>query len=209
MEEGNKKTEPFVLDPPWRRLFGSYSACALSPPLPISVSRSLVGHASHTPSPAMPSLVALTHIYATKVLLRLPGQPRGLLPARNGGSLWLRRSWWLRSAPADLRRSGRRSQLCRGASPGPERRCPVRVNMSSSFSFSTSSPSSASSSSANDGQGKPKAKSPFRKRGSLQSCTSPGECELGGREGGRERVPLQDGVNCHCGGSLTVYECVG
>lgn len=159
---------------------------ALSRSLSLSVSRSLVCHASRTLSAAMPSLVVFTHISSTKVLLRLPGQPRGLLPARSGGSLWLRCSWWLRSAPADLRRSGRRSQLCGGASPGPEWllfwRCPVRAtapsafgttgNMSSSFSFSTSP---ASSSSANDGQGKPKPKSPFRKRGSLQSCTSPGE----------------------------------
>ncbi|KAF3856365.1 hypothetical protein F7725_017088 [Dissostichus mawsoni] len=36
-----------------------------------------------------------------------------------------------------------------------------------------SSSSSSSSSSNNDGQGKPKPKSPFRKRGSLQSTTSP------------------------------------
>ncbi|XP_075893157.1 AMP deaminase 2 isoform X2 [Nelusetta ayraudi] len=157
----------------------------------------------------MPSVAVFTRISYSKVLLWLPGQPRGLVPGRSGGSLGLLRySSWLRSAPADLPRTGRRSQLCGGASPGPEwvllPRCPtmrqsssgVRPSaplsfgqstrspdslcsgnsgstsgkMSSSFSFSSSS---TSSSSANDGQGKPKPKSPFRKRGSLQSCTSP------------------------------------
>lgn len=169
-------------------------------------------HASCTLSAAMPSVAVFTRISYSKVLLWLPGQPRGLVPGRSGGSLGLLRySSWLRSAPADLPRTGRRSQLCGGASPGPEwvllPRCPtmrqsssgVRPSaplsfgqsarspdslcsgnsgstsgkMSSSFSFSSSS---TSSSSANDGQGKPKPKSPFRKRGSLQSCTSPGEC---------------------------------
>lgn len=196
-----KKKEPCVLRPPSRSAIGLYSASGLA-----------LWHASCTLSAAMPSVAVFTRISYSKVLLWLPGQPRGLVPGRSGGSLGLLRySSWLRSAPADLPRTGRRSQLCGGASPGPEwvllPRCPamrqsssgVRASaplsfgqparspdslcsgnsgstsgkMSSSFSFSSSS---TSSSSANDGQGKPKPKSPFRKRGSLQSCTSPGEC---------------------------------
>lgn len=168
----------------------------------------------------MPSVTVFARISYSTVLLRLPGQPRGLVPGRSGESLRLRYSWWwrrLRSVPADLPRTGRRSQLCGGASAGPECLLPsccstmrqssssssssIRAGAplslgqpartatpdslcpasgasgkmsSSSFSFSPFSTSS-SSPSTNDGQGKPKPKSPFHKRGSLQSCTSPGE----------------------------------
>lgn len=76
------------------------------------------------------------------------------------------------SAPLSLCRPVRNSDsLCSSSNRS------TSSKMSSSFSFSSSS-----SSSANDGQGKPKPKSPFHKRGSLQSCTSPGEC--GWKRGG-------------------------
>lgn len=194
-----EKKEPCVLHPPSRSAIGLYSASGLA-----------LCHASCTLSAAMPSVAVFTRIGYSKVLLWLPGQPRGLVPGRNGGNLGLRYHSWLRSVPADLPRTGRRSQLCGGASPGPEwvllPHCPtmrqsssgIRASaplsfgqparnpdslcsgnsgstsgkMSSSLSFSSSS---TSSSSANDGQGKPKPKSPFHKRGSLQSCTSPGK----------------------------------
>lgn len=140
-----------------------------------------------------------------KLIPWLLGQPRRMAPSRSRGILGLPFSLSLCSMPADLPWVGRRSQLCRGASPGQVwvllPRCPtVRHSSSiracappslcwplhssdtlcSSSSRSTgskmSSSSSSSSSNSNDGQGKPKPKSPFRKRGSLQSTTSPGEC---------------------------------
>ncbi|KAM7422556.1 hypothetical protein PAMA_010545 [Pampus argenteus] len=111
--------------------------------------------------------------------------------------------------PADLLLAGRRSQLCRGASPSPVwllllPRCPTMRQSSSirataplslcwslrssdSLCSSSSrntgskmSSSSSSSSSSSDGQGKPKPKSPFHKRGSLQSTTSPDLCGASG-----------------------------
>ncbi|XP_075966614.1 AMP deaminase 2 isoform X1 [Anarhichas minor] len=100
----------------------------------------------------------------------------------------------------------RRSQLCRGASPcpvwvllptmrqspsisAPFSLCwPLRTsdslcsgsNRSTGSKMSSSSSSTSSSSSNNDGQAKPKPKSPFRKRGSLQSTTSPDLCGASG-----------------------------
>ena len=155
----------------------------------------------------MPSSVAVfTFIGYRKLLFWLLGQPRRMAPSRSWGSLGLPFSLsTLCSMPADLLRAGRRSQLCRGASPGPvwvlPPCCPtVRQSSSSrasaplslcwplrssdslcSSSYRStggkmSSSSSFSSSTNSDGQGKPKPKSPFRKRGSLQSTTSPGEC---------------------------------
>ncbi|XP_074525718.1 AMP deaminase 2 isoform X2 [Halichoeres trimaculatus] len=123
-----------------------------------------------------------------------------MAPSSSRGSLGLRFSSSLCSAPADLLRAGRRSQLCRGASPGPVWVLPPRCSSvrQSSSSFRARNPlslcwplhgsdllcsssnrstgskmSSSTSSSSSDGQGKPKPKSPFRKRGSLQSTTSP------------------------------------
>lgn len=159
----------------------------------------------------MPSSVAVfSCVGYRKLFLWLLGQPRRMAPRTSRGSLGLCFSSSLCSTPADLLLAGRRSQLCRGASPGPvwvlPPRCPI-VRQSSSSSRSrtplslcwplhssdllcsssdrstgSKMSSSTSSSSNNDGQGKPKPKSPFRKRGSLQSTTSPGEC-------GREGVP--------------------
>lgn len=141
-----------------------------------------------------------------KLIPWLLGQPRRMAPSRSRGSLGLPFSASLCSVPADPLRAGRRSQLCGGASPSPvwvlPPRCPTMRRSSSirasaplslcwplrssdspcsSSSRSTGgkmSSSSSSSSSSNDEQGKPKPQpqSPFRKRGSLQSTTSPGEC---------------------------------
>ncbi|KAK5912430.1 hypothetical protein CesoFtcFv8_002305 [Champsocephalus esox] len=58
--------------------------------------------------------------------------------------------------------------------------------MSTGGKMSSSSSSSSSSSTNNDGQGKPKPKSPFRKRGSLQSTTSP---DLSGASGVKPLKP--------------------
>ncbi|XP_022058840.2 AMP deaminase 2-like isoform X2 [Acanthochromis polyacanthus] len=117
--------------------------------------------------------------------------------------------------PADLLLlPGRRSQLCRGASPGTvwvlPPHCPT-MRRSSSSRASTPlslcwplrssdslcsssirstgdkmSSTSSSSSSNSDGQGKPKPKSPFHKRGSLQSTTSP---DLAGVSGPKPLKP--------------------
>ncbi|XP_035857936.1 AMP deaminase 2 isoform X4 [Sander lucioperca] len=132
-----------------------------------------------------------------------------MAPSRSRGSLGLPFSLSLCGTPADLLLARRRSQLCRGASSGPVwvllPCCPTMRqsssvgagaplslcwplhssdSLSSSSNRSTggkmSSSSSTSSSSNNDGQGKPKPKSPFRKRGSLQSTTSPDLCSASG-----------------------------
>lgn len=153
----------------------------------------------------MPSSVAVFPCIGYRKLIPwLLGQPRRLAPSKSWGSLGLPFSSSLCSMPADLLLAGRRSQLCRGASPSPvwvlPPHCPTMRQSSSirasaplslcwplrssdspcsSNSRSTGSKmssSSSSSSSSSDGQGKPKSKSPSRKRGSLQSNTSPGEC---------------------------------
>lgn len=157
----------------------------------------------------MPSSVAAFPCVGFRKLIPwLLGQPRRMAPSRSRGCLGLPFSSSLCGMPADLllARRRRRSQLCRGAAPGPvwvllPPRCPTMRQSSSvrataplslcwplrssdplcsSTNRSTggkmSSSSSSSSSNNNDGQGKPKPKSPFRKRGSLQSTTSPGEC---------------------------------
>lgn len=143
----------------------------------------------------MPSSVAVLHcIGHMRLLSRLLGQLRRMAPSRNGdrGSHGLPYSSWGCSVTCDSLPAGRRSLLCRGAPPGPvwvlPSHCPARSSGFDSFCScshkSTTrkmSSSTSSSSSANNEQGKPKPKSPFRKRGSLQSTTSPGEC---GSQGG-------------------------
>ncbi|XP_033994738.1 AMP deaminase 2-like isoform X1 [Trematomus bernacchii] len=142
-----------------------------------------------------------------KLIPWLLGQPRGMAPSRSRGSLGLRFTSLLCRMPAALLLARRRrSQLCRGASPSPLWVLPpptlVRAaaaplslcwplhrsdSLCSSSNMSTGGKmSSSSSSSNNDGQGKPKPKSPFRKRGSLQSTTSP---DLSGASGVKPLKP--------------------
>lgn len=153
----------------------------------------------------MPSSVAVFPCISSRKLIPwLLGQPRRMAPSVIWGSLGLPFSSSLCSMPPDpLLARRRRSQICRGAFPGPVwvllPRCPIMRQSSSvrasaplslcwplrsSDSLCSSSnrstggkmsSSSFSSSSNNDGQGKPKSKSPFHKRGSLQSTTSPGK----------------------------------
>lgn len=147
----------------------------------------------------MPSRVAIFPCTGCRKLVPwLLGQPRRMAPSRSWGSLGLPFSSSPCSTSADLLLNGR-SQLCRGASPVQVKVLPphffiMRQSSSSragaSFSlcwplrnsdllcFSSNNTGSrmSSFSSTADGQGKPKPKSPFRKRGSLQSTTSPGEC---------------------------------
>lgn len=148
----------------------------------------------------MPSSVAVLHcIGYMRLLSRLLGQLRRMAPSRNGdrGSHGLPYSSWGCSVTVDSLSAGRRSLLCRIAPPGPvwvlPSHCPARSSSFDSFCSSSHksaarkmSSSTSSSSSANNEQGKPKSKSPFRKRGSLQSTTSPGECgsQWGGGRGG-------------------------
>ncbi|CAJ1050970.1 AMP deaminase 2-like isoform X1 [Xyrichtys novacula] len=162
----------------------------------------------------MPSSEAVSSCIGYRKLFHwLLGQPRRMAPSKSRGSLGLRFRSSLCSAPADLLWAGRRSQLCRGASPGPVwvllPLCPIMRQSSSSVrasiplslcwplhssdSFCSSSNrstggkmSSSTSSSNSDGQGKPKSKSPFRKRGSLQSTTSP---DLSGASGPKPLKP--------------------
>lgn len=143
----------------------------------------------------MPSSVAVLHCVGyMRLLSRLLGQLRRMAPSSNGdrGSHGLPYSLWGCSVTFNSLSAGRRSLLCRGAPPGPvwvlPPHCPARSSSFDSFCSSSHkstarkmSSSSSSSSSANNEQGKPKPKSPFRKRGSLQSTTSPGEC---GSQGG-------------------------
>ncbi|XP_069580145.1 AMP deaminase 2-like isoform X1 [Brachyistius frenatus] len=157
----------------------------------------------------MPSSVAVFHCVGYRKLLPwLLGQPRRMAPSGSRGSLGLPLSSSLCSAPADpllAVRRRRRSQLCRGAAPGPvwvpPAHCPTmrrsssgrasaplslcwpRHSADSTNSRSTGSKMSSSSSSNNnnnDGQGKQKLRSPFHKRGSLQSTTSPDLCGASG-----------------------------
>lgn len=148
----------------------------------------------------MPSSVAVLHCVGyMRLLSRLLGQLRRMAPSRNGdrGSHGLPYSLWGCSVTVNSLSAGRRSLLCRGAPPGPvwvlPPHCPARSSSFDSFCSSSHrstarkmSSSTSSSSSANNEQGKPKPKSPFRKRGSLQSTTSPGEC--GSRGGLTEMV---------------------
>lgn len=148
----------------------------------------------------MPSSVAVLHCVGyMRLLSRLLGQLRRMAPSRNGdrGSHGLPYSLWGCSMTVNSLSAGRRSLLCRGAPPGPvwvlPPHCPARSSSFDSFCSSSHrstarkmSSSTSSSSSANNEQGKPKPKSPFRKRGSLQSTTSPGEC--GSRGGLTEMV---------------------
>ncbi|KAK5872407.1 hypothetical protein PBY51_013114 [Eleginops maclovinus] len=145
------------------------------------------------------SVAVFPSIHFRKLIPWLLRQPRGMAPSRSRGSLGLHFSSSLCRMPADLLLARRRSQLCRGATPSPvwvlPPPCPAMrpsvraatplslcwpLHSSDSLCFSsnmsTGGKMSSSSSSNNDGQGKPKPKSPFRKRGSLQSTTSPGEC---------------------------------
>ncbi|XP_049434103.1 AMP deaminase 2-like isoform X2 [Epinephelus fuscoguttatus] len=158
----------------------------------------------------MPSSVAVFPCISSRKLIPwLLGQPRRMAPSVIWGSLGLPFSSSLCSMPPDpLLARRRRSQICRGAFPGPVwvllPRCPIMRQSSSvrasaplslcwplrsSDSLCSSSnrstggkmsSSSFSSSSNNDGQGKPKSKSPFHKRGSLQSTTSPDLCGASG-----------------------------
>ncbi|XP_041636954.1 AMP deaminase 2 isoform X2 [Cheilinus undulatus] len=161
------------------------------------------------------SVVVFPRIGYRKLLPWLLGQPVRMAPSRSRGSLGLCFSSSFCSTHADLLLlPGRRSQLCRGATPGPAwvlpPHCPtmrrsfssVRAgaplslcwplhssdSLCSSFSRSTGkmSSSTSTSSSNSDGQGKPKPKSPFRKRGSLQSTTSP---DLSGASGPKPLKP--------------------
>lgn len=146
----------------------------------------------------MPLSVALLYDIGYRRLI--PGlleQPKMMAPRGTWGSLCLP----VCSLPVPLPWTGRRSLLCRVALlcpvwviPPPLPHCELQHQSphsclslcwplcsadslcSSSHRSSGSNMSSSFSSSANDGQGKPKPKSPFRKRGSLQSTTSPGEC---------------------------------
>ncbi|CAK6955540.1 AMP deaminase 2-like isoform X1 [Scomber scombrus] len=157
----------------------------------------------------MPSTVAVFPCFGYRKLIPwLLGQPRRMAPSRSWGSLGLPFSSSLWSMPADLLLAGRRSQLCRGASPGPVWVLPpLCPTMRQSFSIRASAPlslcwplhssdllcsscsrstgskmssSSSSSSSTSDGQGKPKPKSTFHNRGSLKSTTSPDLCSASG-----------------------------
>lgn len=146
----------------------------------------------------MPSSVAVLHcIGYMRLLSRLLGQLKRMAPSRNGdwGSHGLPYSSWGCSVTVDSLSAGRRSLLCRIAPPGPvwvlPSHCPARSSSFDSFCSSSHksaarkmSSSTSSSSSANNEQGKPKSKSPFRKRGSLQSTTSPGESRRGWGVGG-------------------------
>ncbi|XP_076613712.1 AMP deaminase 2 isoform X1 [Chaetodon auriga] len=154
----------------------------------------------------MPSSAAVfPSIGYRKLIPWLLGQPRRMAPSRSRGSLGLPFSSSLCSMPADLPRTGRRSQLCSPVWVLPPH-CPTMRQSSSIRSSAplslcwplhssdslcsssnrstggkmSSSSSSSSSSNSNDGQGKPKPKSPFRKRGSLQSTTSPDLCGASG-----------------------------
>lgn len=165
----------------------------------------------------MPSSVVVLHcIGYMRLLSRLLGQLKRMAPSRNGdrGSHGLPYSSWGCSVTVDSLSAGRRSLLCRGAPPGPVWvLLPHRPARSSSLdSFCSSSHKSAtrkmsfatsSSSSANNEQGKPKPKSPFRKRGSLQSTTSPGEC---GSQGGGSRG--DDEGTLKCGGRAALGDLV-
>ncbi|XP_038553207.1 AMP deaminase 2-like isoform X3 [Micropterus salmoides] len=152
----------------------------------------------------MPSSVAVFPCFGYRKLVPwFLRQPRRMTPSGSRGSLVLPLSSSLCSMHADM--AGRRSQLCRGASPGPVWVLPPRFPtvrqhssttagaplslcwpprssdaLCSSSNRSTGGKMSSSSSSSNDGQGKPKPKSPFRKRGSLQSTTSPDLCSASG-----------------------------
>lgn len=147
----------------------------------------------------MPYSVA---VFSCKPIHWLLGQPKRMAIRRSWGSLGLTFSSSLCSIFPDLLLAGRRSQLCRGASPGTAwvllPRCPSK---SQSSSIRASAPlslcwplrssdslystrrrstggkmsASSSSSSSSNGHGKPKPTSTFRKRGSMQSNTSPGE----------------------------------
>lgn len=146
------------------------------------------------------SVVAFPCICYRKLIPWLLGQPRRMALSRSWGSLGLSFSSSLNCMSADMLRDGRRSQLCRRASPikvwvllphfftmrqsssfrasVPLSLCWLLRNSDLLCSSSNRSPvgrMSFTSSSTTDGQGKPKPKSPFRKRGSLQSTTSPGE----------------------------------
>ncbi|XP_026162153.1 AMP deaminase 2 isoform X2 [Mastacembelus armatus] len=139
-----------------------------------------------------------------KLISWLLRQPTKMAPSRSRGSLGLSVSPSLCSSSADLLLAGRRSQLCGAATPCPvwllltryltmrqssSSRAGVSLslcwplrNSDSLYSCSNRSTGSkmSSSSRTTDGQGKPKPKSPFRKRGSLQSTTSPDLCGASG-----------------------------
>nr|XP_046239751.1 AMP deaminase 2-like isoform X2 [Scatophagus argus] len=143
----------------------------------------------------MPSSVAVFPCVGYRKLIPwLLGQPRRMAPSRSGGSLGLPLSSSFCSVPVDLLWAGRRSHLCRGAGPvwllppscptmrqstsirasAPLSLCwPLHNSDSLCSSRNRSTGGKMSSSTSSDGQGKPKSKSPFRKRGSLQSTTSP------------------------------------
>lgn len=135
-----------------------------------------------------------------KLGARLLEQPRRTVLGGRGGSLsWCRMSvdLLLLLLQAGSTRRRRRGQLCRGAAfagplwalppfcPAPRQsfsvtaKAPLSLCRSIAVKMSTSSSSSTS-----NGQEKPKPKSPFRKRGSLQSNIGSGE--------------LPDGVKASC-----------
>lgn len=135
-----------------------------------------------------------------KLGARLLEQPRRTVLGGRGGSLsWCRMSvdLLLLLLQAGSTRRRRRGQLCRGAAfAGPLWALPPFCPASrQSFSVTAKAPlslcrsiavkmSTSSSSSTSNGQEKPKPKSPFRKRGSLQSNIGSGE--------------LPDGVKASC-----------
>ncbi|XP_067360039.1 AMP deaminase 2 isoform X2 [Channa argus] len=155
----------------------------------------------------MPSALAVfPFIGYRKLVPWLLGQPRRMAPSSSRRTLQLPFISNLCSISADLLLNRRRSQFCRGAFPvqvwvlppsflvmrqssSIRRSAPLSLCwplhnsdlLHSSCNRSTGSKmSSSSSSSTSDRQGKPKPKSPFRKRGSLQSTTSPDLCGASG-----------------------------
>lgn len=165
------------------------------------------------------STVVFLHIDSRQLVPRLLGQPRRMGPSVAGRSLGLRcvRPPCCLTADLGLELGGGRSQHCRWASTGPAwalpsscNKSPPNVKASASvtaaplclcrlFCSSASlcfgrhrSTGSKMSSSSSEGQGKPK--SPLRKRGSLQSTTSPGEWRGVGAGVPRERSKGMQGL---------------
>lgn len=191
----------FVLHSPWSSA-GELS-CSQSPQALAGSVR--VGLSASTGSAMPTSVTVFPCVCHRKLLPWLLRQPRRMAPSRSRGSLGPPFSSPLCSMPAALPRAGRRSQLCSPVwvlppcCPSVRQSSSIRAplslcwplhssdslrssshrstgsKMSSSSSSFSSSTSSSSTNNNNDGQGKPKPKSPFRKRGSLQSTTSPGE----------------------------------
>lgn len=134
----------------------------------------------------MPSSVAVFPCIGYRRLVPwLLGQPMRMAPSRSRGSLGLPYSSSLCSMPVDLPRARRRSQLCRGASPGPvwvlPPRCPtmrqsssIRASASLSFCWPLRSSDSLCSSSNRSTGGKMSSSS-FSFSSSSSSSTNDGQ----------------------------------